>query len=605
MNIAAIDHQATKEYVYPKMKHKLVFKLKTAQKDWQDCFLICWNRYDKEKTLRRVKMNCCYRDQYHDYFYIEVDFNQVACYIKYYFELIPLQGETVWYGFYGASAQEETTEHFEFLYANENDGYIAPEWADSQIYYQIFPERYKNGDSPCYRSDLEPWGSPPTRDNYMGGNIKGIAEKLDYIKDLGITCIYLNPIFKGTSNHKYDTEDYFKVDPDFGTKKDLAQLVRQCHRNGIKVILDGVFNHCGFYFSQFQDVFKNGKNSKYKDWFFIDGFPVQTEPPNYECVGFFKWMPKLNLANPETRNYFLTVGKYWIEEVHIDGWRLDVSDEVEGAFWECFRNKIKEKYPDTILIGETWGDASKLVQGNRLDSAMNYLFKDAVTNWIAKERIDTETFDWRINFMLSRYSAPTIRIMYNLLDSHDTSRFLFDCKGNIEKLKLAVAFMMTFPGCPAIYYGDEIGMSGDNDPECRGAMEWDIEKQNLPLKNWYKRFIRIRKSSPIFSKGSFATNFCDNKLGVYGYIRSYESQNAYIVLNRSSDIQKVSVPVWEENTRFMEVITEEMVCSEEKANPAICYNGDIMESKGVILASLPAYSVKIFINKESGECNDK
>lgn len=605
MNIAAIDHQATKEYVYPEGKHKLIFKLKTEQRDWKNCFLIYWNRYDKEKTQRHIKMHRCYRDQYHDYFYIEVDFQQVACYIKYYFELISSQGKAVWYGSYGPSAQEETTGCFEFLYANESDGYVAPEWAGNQIYYQIFPERFKNGDSVCSRPDLVPWGSPPTRDNYMGGNIKGITEKLDYIKDLGATCLYLNPIFKGTSNHKYDTENYFEVDPDFGTKQDLENLIQQCHERGMRVILDGVFNHCGFYFPPFQDVVKNGENSRYKDWFFIDGLPVQTEPPNYECVGFFKWMPKLNLANPETRDYFLNVGKYWIEEMHTDGWRLDVSDEVEGAFWECFRKEIKGNCPDTILIGEAWSDASKLVQGNRLDSAMNYLFKDIVTDWIAKERIDTSTFDWRINFMLSRYSAPTMRIMYNLLDSHDTSRFLFDCGSNVEKLKLAVAFMMTFPGCPAVYYGDEIGMSGDNDPGCRGAMEWTPEKQNLSLKDWYKKLIQIRKSSPLFTKGSFATNLCDNKNGIFGYIRSFENQNAYIVLNRSSRIQEVFVPVREKDSQFTDMLTGETICTQRPERTNILYNSAITEYKGIILTSISAYSVKIFLNKESGECNDK
>lgn len=599
MNIAAILHRPEKRYVYPEGKHKLVFRLTTAQKDCNRVNLICWNRYDKEKTQQRIEMRCRYRDGSHDFYQAEVDFAKVVCYLKYCFELLPASGEPVFYGPCGAGPSEKEASCFEFLYANESDGYHSPAWAREQIYYQIFPERFCPGNRAHPRKELAPWGAPPTRDNFMGGSLRGITQKLDYISDLGVTCLYLTPVFKGTSNHKYDTEDYFSIDPDFGNKEDLAELVRECHARGMKIILDGVFNHCGYYFPPFQDVLKNGEASPYRGWFFAESFPVRTDPPNYECVGYYKWMPKLNLSNPETREYFLRVGRYWVKEFHTDGWRLDVSDEVESDFWEAFRCAVKSVAPQAVLIGETWGDAVRLVEGNRLDAAMNYLFRDAVTDWIAKEQIDTLTFDHRINAMLARYNDPTVLCMYNPLDSHDTARFLFECGGDVRKLRLAVAFQMTFPGCPAVFYGDEIGLSGGNDPGCRLAMEWTPEKQDVGLLEWYRKLAAIRKELPALSRGEFASAFCDNITGVYGYIRSCKGQRISIVLNRSGYDHTVRVPVWESDAVFTELLTGERIRS--KPENGVVYNRDITGCEGMLTTTVPAYSVKIFQSEESGE----
>lgn len=541
-------------------------------------------------------MRCVLRDREHDYFSGKAIFQKTACYIRYYFELND-GSQTIWYGAQGPQSTKPDENYFEYLYPNVSDGPHPPEWCERQIYYQIFPERFKNGDRDNDPPDTVPWESPPSRDNTMGGDLKGIIDSVDYLSRLGITCLYLTPIFYGSSNHKYDTIDYYKIDPQFGTEEDLTKLTDKCHKQGIRIILDGVFNHCGYYFPPFQDLIQNGEQSKYKSWFFPFGFPVKSDPPNYECVGYYKWMPKLNLANPEVCSYFIHVGKYWIKECGIDGWRLDVADEIEGRFWERFSGALKKDFPNTVLIGESWGDAGRLVLGNRLDGAMNYLFKDAVTDWLAKGKIGAPEFDHRVNRMMSLYPEDTCRCMYNLLDSHDTPRFLYDCGGDLQKLKLAVALMMTFPGCPAIFYGDEIGLTGANDPDCRRAMIWDSTRQDHALFDWYQRLILIRKKYDALILGSYRTNLCSSETGLYGFIRSYREQNLYIVVNPTDRKQSAAVPLLEQESEWFELLNEESASSIKIQDEESYYNHDIAHYGSRLQTTMTPYSVKIFIKK--------
>lgn len=595
MNLSAINHQATKEFRYPTGENSLSFKLVTARQDALECNIICWPRYkDKQTEQLKIKLTCRYRDQFHDYYYADIRLEYIAGYIKYYFELV-LKEQVVWYNAYGPCITEPVSDYYEFLWPNKNDGYQPPSWAASQIYYQIFPERYKNGDTSNDPPDTLAWGSIPTRDNTMGGDLRGIIEQLDYIESLGATCLYLNPIFTATSNHKYDTTDYFEIDPAFGTKADLKDLADRCHERGMRIILDGVFNHCGFYFSQFQDVLKNGIHSAYKDWFFVKSFPIQTDPPNYHCVGMFKWMPKLNLSNPAVRDYFLNVGLYWVEQTGIDGWRLDVADEVEGAFWQQFRLRLKQFNPELILIGETWGDAGKLLMGDQMDSAMNYLFKDVVTDWLAESKINVQKFDARINYMLSRYSAETLHVLYNPLDSHDTARFLYKCDGDKRRFMLAVGFMLTFIGAPAIYYGDEVGLTGDNDPLCRACMNWQPEGQDKELLSWYKRLIELRKNNKAFIDGGFTCNLCDSRGETYGFVRRAGNECAYVIINASDEEQACEIPTLQSEGTLAEFLTNEVVTIVAPVTTQQFYNYDIIDYAGLFSTRMPAYSIKIFI----------
>jgi Glycosidases len=596
MNHAALMHRPTEEFIYPESEKQLVFRFRAARKDLRTCTLVYWRRYESIGKAKRIPMECVLRDNVCDYFTARAAFQHTACYIRYYFELSDGR-QTIWYGAQGVQSRVPETTYFEYLYPNISDGYTAPEWCGRQIYYQIFPERFKNGDTANDPSGTQPWGSAPTRENYMGGDLKGIREGLEHIVRLGATCLYLTPIFTATSNHKYDTVDYFSVDPQFGTETELKELVELCHRRGIKVLLDGVFNHCGYYFPPFQDLLKNGEKSKYRGWFFPESFPVTADPPNYECVGYYKWMPKLNLANAETRDYFIGVGKYWIDRCGIDGWRLDVADEIEGRFWERFSDEIKRENPGTVLIGESWGDASRLVMGNRLDGAMNYLFRDAVTVWLAKGSIGSPEFDHLANRILALYPEETSRRMYNLLDSHDTPRFLYECGGDIRKLKLAAALMMTFPGCPAVFYGDEIGISGANDPDCRQAMQWDAQKQNRELFEWYQVLIEIRRSSEILSLGSYRSNLCSPQTGLYGFIRSYSQKNIYVVFNPTEEEHTAKIPILEKSGKWLELLSGTEISAQTPENSPGYYNQDITKYLGELKTVMPPYSVKILKQK--------
>ena len=374
----------------------------------------------------------------------------------------------------------------------------------------------------------------------MGGDLRGVLARLDHIQSLGATCLYLTPIFKAPSNHKYDTSDYYEIDPAFGTKDDLRALVTEVHRRGMRILLDGVFNHCGFFWPPFQDLLAQGEHSRYRDWFFPRSFPVTTEPCSYDCVGHYKWMPKLNLANPAAEEYFIEVGKYWIREFDVDGWRLDVADEVPTAFWTAFSTAIRRLKPDALLLGETWGDAGKLLAPNRLHTVMNYLFRDAAVDWLARDAIKPSTVDHRLNNMLALYPEAASRRLYNLLDSHDTARFRYLC-GNKNRHKLAVALQMTFPGCPAVFYGDEVGLEGDNDPGCRLAMEWDKVKQDQELLAWYSDLIRLRKGSPSLRSGWFKTAFADDEANVFAFYRFCENETSLVILNAGSETYQASL----------------------------------------------------------------
>ncbi len=291
-----------------------------------------------------------------------------------------------------------------------------------------------------------PWDAAPTRDNYFGGDLAGIRARLPYLQSLGAECLYLTPVFSGDFNHKYATADYFQVDPDFGTAEELAALVSDAHARGMRVVLDGVFNHVGVRFAPFADVLANGAASPYRDWFYLKRLPVTVDASCYECVGDYPYMPRLRTVNREVRAYILSVMLYWLDTAGIDGWRLDVADELDPGTLRYLREGVKTRCPDALLLGETWGDASRMVcGGDQLDCAMNYLFRDAAVDFFARERIGAAELENRLGHMLMKYPDAVNLRMYNCLDSHDTARFLTEAGGDGWRLKLAIAFQMLSP----------------------------------------------------------------------------------------------------------------------------------------------------------------
>lgn len=594
MNFAAIVHRPSKEFIYPRAQNILTLQLITAREDVKEAVLFYWERYETNAAKRdALTLGVSLRDAYHDYFRASIKTNHIAAYIRYCF-CLKTATETVWFGAKGFQFHEPGMDEnfFEFLWPNQADGFRAPNWSSRQVYYQIFPERFYNADPSLSPPDTVPWGAAPTRENHMGGDLPGILKKLDHIKALGATCIYTTPIFHAASNHKYDTINYYEIDPCFGTKADFKRLVDEIHDRGMRIILDGVFNHCGYGWPPFQDVAARGAQSPYKDWFFIHTDPVQPDPKSYDCVGHYKWMPKINLSNPDTARYFIEVGKYWIQAFGIDGWRLDVADEVPMSFWEAFSAELKALKPDCLLLGETWSDAQRLLCGNRLDSAMNYLFRDAVMLWLAQDKIPASQFDHLVNHALSLYPEEVGLRMYNPLDSHDTPRFLFVCSGNLKRYRLAIALQMTFPGCPAIFYGDEVGLSGPNDPGCRLAMEWDEARQNKALLQWFKQWITIRQTSVSLLQGDYHTVLCDDSANLYGYCRAVPQEASLILINAGETACRRTLPVPCISDVWQDALTSQILhsqpCSEERP-PSF-----LAKYPGILQVELPAYSVKIY-----------
>ncbi len=586
MNSLVFMHDAIREYVYPVERNKLVLKIKcskAAGKRWE---IVYWNRFYGDKVSRAALKHLA-RNSELDCFYCEVEFEEPVRYLRYCFAATD-SGGTVYFGPNGAgnSIPERC---YEYLYTNSLDVFKVPEWARGAVAYQIFPERFFNGDSTNDPEGALEWTGEPTRTNFFGGDLKGIIAKLDYISSLGAEILYLNPIFASPSNHKYDTSDYFTIDPAFGTLDDLKTLTHECHKKGLRVLLDGVFNHCGFEFAPFQDVLKRGEQSRYKDWFYIDSFPVVTDPPNYECVGYYKWMPKINFASNEARAYFLNVGLYWIREAGIDGWRLDVADEADFSFWQEFRRVIKLVNPDAILIGETWKDGRDLLRGDEMDSVMNYLFRDAAVDFFAKQSISAEEFDSRIASMLSIYPLNVYPVLYNLIGSHDTERFLTLCGNDKRKMKLAAVFQMTFSGMPAVYYGDEIGMDGGNDPDCRKAMNWDNPDEDML--GFYKRMIALRKSESCLKYGDYSTVLCGE--GCIAFARRCNDETVYAVFNNSGQEKTLTVPVYEREGTTLKSILNGSIYTSAETSRGSHYCGDVHEYESEFKLVLPAYRLDV------------
>ncbi|MBZ4644902.1 MAG: cyclomaltodextrinase / maltogenic alpha-amylase / neopullulanase [Petroclostridium sp.] len=539
----AIFHRSDIPYAFAVGPNQLKVRIRAKINDLVQCFILYDDRYEPAGTEEMIPMRKVASDELFDYFEAIIEISTRRP--RYQFYLRDKEGFDVWYGEKGFASEAKDAGVFQFPYICDKDIYTIPDWVTDAVVYQIFPERFYNGDKKNDPEKVHKWGEPPKADTFFGGDLKGIIEKLPYLSELGINTIYLTPVFQSPSTHKYDTTDYYMIDPHFGDIETCKELVNECHKIGIRVILDAVFNHCGYDFFAFQDVIKNGKKSKYVDWFNVYSFPVKKSPkPNYETFAKDVWsMPKLMTRNPEVREYLLGVARYWIEEVGIDGWRLDVSNEIDHDFWRAFRKVVKQANPEALIIGEIWHDAGPWLRGDEYDSVMNYLFRDAVIDFFAKKSIGISTFDARLAKTRMIYPDQATYAMFNLLDSHDTERFLTTCEEKEEQLRLAVLFQMTYIGMPMIYYGDEIGMVGENDPDCRRTMIWDEKKQNKELLQFYKKLLQIRNKFTALRKGEFYTWVKDPLTNVYGYLRKHEDETVAILINNGLKERTVEVDV--------------------------------------------------------------
>ena len=391
-----------------------------------------------------------------------------------------------------------------------------PNWTKDAVFYQIFPDRFCRSAKYKAVGKFVDWDTLPTRENMFGGNLAGICEKLEYIASLGVNAIYLCPIFKSNSNHRYHTVDYFEIDPVLGTLKDFDKLVKKAHKLGLRVILDGVFNHCSRGFFQFNSLMELGKNSPYVDWFHVHGWPLHaySGKPNYDCWWGYPALPKFNTDNPDVRDYLFSVGEYWMKR-GIDGWRLDVPNEIDDdSFWQEFRRRIKAINPDAYIVGEIWDEPSRWLQGDQFDGVMNYQFRKAVLAYLFDEKpIDVSEFAKRLQdaFPEGRFGVPM-----NLLGSHDTIRLASLPCSNLQRVKLALALLFFLPGAPCIYYGEEIGMLGGEDPDNRRSFPWDKfpEMQKAPVYDYLKSLIALRNKERVLRDGVLEIAYSAGRLEI-------------------------------------------------------------------------------------------
>jgi cyclomaltodextrinase len=421
-----------------------------------------------------------------------------------------------------------------------------PYWVKDAVFYQIFPDRFRNGDPENDPVNVKPWGSAPTIWAFQGGDLRGVIQKFDYLLDLGINAIYFNPIFQATSNHRYNISDYFKIDNKLGHESDFLALLVVAHQNGVRVILDGVFNHCGRGFFAFNDVLENNSHSPYIDWFHLNNIPPDAYSPgdadDYQAWWKFKSLPKFNTRNPQVRDYIFKVARHWIR-LGTDGWRLDVPNEIDDeGFWEEFRKAVKEENPDAYLVGEIWDGDPRWVGEKSFDGLMNYPIREALLG-LLNNSINSSDFSKKINRHLTLYDQEHVSAMYNPLGSHDTVRVKTALSGHSGKVKLAYLFLFAFPGAPAIYYGDEVGLEGGKDPDCRKAFPWDEKAWDQELRKLIQRMIAIRKKQPELRRGSYQEVLVDGNRNTYAFARILGETSMLVPLNASGTRRNLTLPV--------------------------------------------------------------
>ena len=547
MELTAIYHRPESEYAYLYKDNTMHIRIRTKKDDieginlhYGDPFIFIEDHYEAIKEMVKVTSDALF-----DYWQVEVTVGYAR--LQYLFELKDKQGQTILYGDKGCVENTLENLHYEgngfkVPYIHEIDACHVPDWVAETVWYQIFPERFANGNPEISPKGALAWDSSikPKTSDFFGGDLQGIIDHLDYLQDLGITGLYLCPIFESPSNHKYNTTDYFEIDRHFGDKETFRQLVTEAHQRGMKIMLDAVFNHIGDQSPQWQDVLKNGENSVYKDWFHVQEFPVTkdklTNPRKfpYHTFAFESYMPKLNTANPQVRDYLLSVATYWIEEFEIDAWRLDVANEVDHQFWRDFRKAILAKKPDLYILGEVWHTSQPWLNGDEFHAVMNYPLSDSIKDYFLRGVKKSHQFIDEINSQSMYYRQQISEVMFNLLDSHDTERILATAKGNVQLVKSALACLFLQRGTPCFYYGTELELDGGPDPDCRRVMPWERVSDSNDMLHFMKKLIQLRKSvSDIIQHGTY--NLKEIKPDVLSLTWDYDGQKVQAIFNQSTE----------------------------------------------------------------------
>ena len=476
-----------------------------------------------------------------------------------------------------------------------------PAWVADAVFYQIFPDRFARSERVVAPGPYEEWEAPPTRHGFKGGDLCGVAEHLDHLAELGVNAIYLNPIFSSASNHRYHTFDYMTVDPLLGGDDAFRELLDAAHARGMRIILDGVFNHASRGFWPFHHVLETGRHSPYRDWFYFNTDALasgrqlrayadeslrdalETEwgdahaagIESLETLGYRAWwdlpaLPKLNTDNPIVREYLFGVAEHWIR-FGADGWRLDVAGEIEDPeFWREFRRRVHAVNPEAYIVAEIWREHPEVLEGDRFDTLMNYPLAEAIVSFIGAGRLnldvvgqhselarnirpdDAPAFAARLRRALTVYRPETTHAMLNMLDSHDTPRLLTMAGGDRSTVMLGWLTVLTLPGAPCIYYGDEIGLPGEMDPDCRRAFPWDRTAWDEALFSWFKTLIALRHAEPVLRHG--ATRVVVAEGMAIAYERADARGAMLVALNAGDEAVSLAVPLDDHDGRLVEPI---------------------------------------------------
>ena len=549
MNLSAISHQSRFSDCYAKNEKELTINIRTG-KDITGVNLLFDDPYaygisgDIHWVGRPVPMVKT-RELKYNYIY-SITVTPEYRRLQYCFELFSDSESVFLYedGFYSYEEAEKKgriKQHFKFPYLNKCDVIAPPAWVADTVWYQIMPDRFCKGGSHPKRMPLKDWEDREgiTGWDFFGGDLRGIIEKLPYLKDLGITGIYLLPVFLSNTNHKYNIADYTKIDPDFGTEEELIELVQTAHAMGMRVMVDAVFNHSDSAFGPWQDVWEHGEDSRYYDWFCIHKKPFERKYASlrdgrFDGFAFLDNMPKLDTGNPEVQTYFAEITSYWVKNWGVDGIRFDVGNEVSHRFLQFINRTVKSINPDVFLLGEIWMDSAEWLRGDEYDSVMNYPFFESLHNFWVDEDATSRDFMYALDRVYSLYPEQVNRVLFNHLDTHDTMRVLTRC-GNLDVFYHQQAVLMTMPGSPCIYYGTEIAMEGGHDPDCRKTMPWgDVEKGKFTAhQDFTKALIALRKDYPQLRGEQVIYHHDDTNPRLVCYDRPGEKETIRVYLNNT------------------------------------------------------------------------
>lgn len=534
MNKAAIWHEATQRYCFCLEPGRFLFRLQTGADPIRAVYLHTRDKYlplSVRDTRLKTPMVKAASDGLRDYYEAELSFN-VVC-LRYYFEIVDEAG-TSWFYSNDRFTRNPPTDIERFFDCPQNlreeERFLAPAWARNKVLYQIFPSRFATTEAV---PDKLWYQAPISARTDLRGNLPGITKNLEHIRELGADVVYMTPIFYSHSTHKYDTIDYYRIDPTFGTEEDLIELVNKAHALGLRVVLDGVFNHTSTEFFAFRDLKEKEGDSSYVNWYYPESFPLKSFPgrPNYKTFSYFFGMPKVNLRCAEAAKYFTDVALHWLRRTGADGWRLDVADEISHDFWKHFRRVIKAEFPEALIVGEVWHHAPDFLQGDEWDSVMNYPFYRAVLDFAVEGVSTASEFLGALGFQRGNTHTAAFELLWNLMGSHDTPRLLHLCGGDKKRHHLAAAIQLLSPGMPMIYYGDEVGMTGGKDPDCRRGMLWDRSRWDMATWDHYRRLLRIRKEYPALTQGKLVRQDAWDDLSLVRITRELNGQKITVLFH--------------------------------------------------------------------------